>query len=90
MPNVEFTDILRRFFPDLKPSVSPEGSLYDVVMHLDTLYPGLRRYILDDQGDVRKHVAVAVNGAFVREKGARTIMLDKDANVLILQALSGG
>lgn len=90
MPTIEFTDILRRFFPELKPVDAPEGSLYDVVVDLDARYPGLRKYILDDQGDVRKHVAVAINGAFVREKKARTIMLDDKSNVLILQALSGG
>lgn len=90
MPTVEFTDVLRRFFPELQPMQTEEGSLYDIVARLDQHYPGLRNYVLDDQGNVRKHVAIAVNGAFVREKAARTILLDANANLLILQALSGG
>lgn len=90
MPTVEFTDVLRRFFPELQPTQTEEGSLYDIVAHLDQQYPGLRNYVLDDQGNVRKHVAIAVNGAFVREKTARAILLDADASLLILQALSGG
>lgn len=90
MPTIEFTDILRRFFPELKSAQTEEGSLYEIVMRLEQEHPGLRNYLLDDQGNVRKHVAVAVDGAFVREKKSRTIFLGAESNVLILQALSGG
>lgn len=90
MPTIEFTDILRRFFPALEPVQADDGSLYEIVTSLEERYPGLRNYLLDDQGNVRKHVAVAVNGTFIREKKARDIPLTAADRVLILQALSGG
>lgn len=90
MPNVEFTDLLRRYFPDLQPTSVRGSSLYDIVTGLDEKFPGIRGYILDEQGRVRKHVAVAVDGDFVREKEAREITLGEQSNVMILQALSGG
>lgn len=90
MPVVECTDLLRRYFPSLSSAEVDGTSFYEIVMQLDVLYPGITKYILDDQKAVRKHVAVAVDGAFIREKEARNITVEPNSTILILQALSGG
>ena len=90
MPVIECTDLLKRYFPELTASEVSGTSLYEIVMELDARHPGIAKYILDDQKAVRKHVAVAIDGAFIREKEARNISIHEDSNVLILQALSGG
>lgn len=52
--------------------------------------PGVRGYILDDQGRLRKHVAIFLNN----KRGAPASILDAPVTdrceVFVMQALSGG
>lgn len=52
--------------------------------------PALRGYILDDQGRVRKHVAVFVDGAMIGDKASLSAVVNADSEVFVMQALSGG
>jgi hypothetical protein len=52
--------------------------------------PRLRGYVLDDRGAVRKHIAVFLNGESVRDREALSDPLPPDAEVFVMQALSGG
>jgi sulfur-carrier protein len=47
-------------------------------------------YVFDEQGAVRKHVAVFVNGSLLRKRDDLGQMLDTGDRVLVIQALSGG
>jgi len=52
--------------------------------------PGVRGYVLDDQGSVRPHVAVFVNQGLTRDRaGLSDPIADGDA-IFVAQALSGG
>jgi hypothetical protein len=53
--------------------------------------PGLRGYVLDEHGALRHHVAVFIDGQALRDKTdlAATALAD-DAEIYLLQALSGG
>ena len=53
-------------------------------------YPQARGYLLDDQGALRLHVAVFVDGAPVRDRIALSDAVRPESQVHILQALSGG
>lgn len=53
-------------------------------------YPRLRGYVLDDQGRVRRHVAVFVDGQMLDRAEALTAPITTSSDVHILQALSGG
>ena len=52
--------------------------------------PALRGYILDDQGRVRKHVAVFIDGHIINDKTNLTDAVGPDSSVFVMQALSGG
>ena len=54
---------------------------------LDRRYPGLRFRMVDEQGAIRPHMRVFVNGELVRDLG--TALTSSD-DVHIVQALSGG
>ena len=54
------------------------------------LNPRLRGYVLDEQGHLRKHVVIFVDGVRVRDRVALDGVLADDSIVHILQALSGG
>ncbi|EGC99641.1 MoaD/ThiS family protein [Burkholderia pseudomultivorans] len=52
--------------------------------------PRLRGYILDDQGALRKHLAVFIDGRPVRDRQHLSDALDAASRVYVVQALSGG
>ena len=60
MSTVKFTRALKRFFPKLESIDSQGKCVSEVIQEIETQYPGIKDYILDDQGRVRKHVNVFV------------------------------
>ena len=52
--------------------------------------PALRGYVLDDQGAVRKHVAVFINNEAISHRTTLTDAVKEDDCVYVIQALSGG
>jgi hypothetical protein len=53
-------------------------------------WPGVRDYVLDNQGEVRHHVKVLVDGTNIRDRRKLTDNLSPDSEVYVFQALSGG
>jgi len=89
MPTVSFTRTLERFLP--APSTAVEGAT--VAAALAAVFatrPGLRGYVLDDQGALRRHVAVYVNGRLVNDRTRLTDPVGPRDEIYIFQALSGG
>ncbi|MFX1675317.1 MoaD/ThiS family protein [Paraburkholderia sp. A2WS-5] len=52
--------------------------------------PRLRGYILDDQGALRRHLSVFVDGHPVRDRQHLSDTLSEASRVYVVQALSGG
>ena len=52
--------------------------------------PRLRPYVLDEQGVLRKHVAVFVDGRIVRDRLSLKDAVPDGGEILVMQALSGG
>ena len=89
MPRVTFTANLRRLIdcPTAEVSAATVGEALDAVF---ARAPGLRGYILDDQGGLRRHVVVFVGGEPVRDRARLTDPVAADAEIAVMQALSGG
>ncbi len=86
MPMVRFTNHLRRYFADLREVEVPGQSVAEVVDELERLFPGLRGYLLDETGTLRRHVNVFVG----EERAGLSDPLNPDSEIYIIQALSGG
>lgn len=89
MPTVQFTDNLAR--QAKAPTCEVEGST--VREALDAVFAqhsALRGYVLDDQGEVRKHVVIFVNGTAIVDRRKLTDAVSDDAEIFVMQALSGG
>jgi len=52
--------------------------------------PPLRSYVLEDDGAVRKHIAVWVDGEPLRDRQTLGDAVTADGEVYVMQALSGG
>lgn len=89
MVSVEFAASLRRHVPCAPQSVAP-GSLRTVLNAALAAAPELSHYVLDDQGHIRKHVAVFINQTLVQNRQNLDQMLASGDRVLVIQALTGG
>ncbi len=53
-------------------------------------HPQLRTYVVDDQGAIRAHIVLFIDGLPLRDKNALQQPLHTDSSVYVMQALSGG
>ena len=89
MVTVEFAPSLRRHV-DCAPQTVSAGSLAAVLHAALVAAPALTHYVLDDQGAVRKHVAVFINQQMLQDRQALDQLVPEGARVLVIQALTGG
>jgi molybdopterin converting factor small subunit len=65
-----------------------EGATIDaVLMDLDRQYPGIRFRIIDEQGRIRPHMRISLDGAMVR---SIALAAGPGAEIGVFGALSGG
>jgi sulfur-carrier protein len=55
-----------------------------------TLHPGVRGYIVDEQGVLRTHVNVFVDGTQVADRSLMDDPVSDRSEIYVMQALSGG
>ncbi|MEO6410467.1 MAG: MoaD/ThiS family protein [Burkholderiaceae bacterium] len=89
MARIVFTQQLRRFTetPELQTAAA---CLRDALGAAFIVNPRLRGYVLDEQGHLREHVVVFIDGHRSRDRQAQSDALRPDSQVHVLQALSGG
>ncbi|MGD8810214.1 MAG: MoaD/ThiS family protein, partial [Gammaproteobacteria bacterium] len=84
MPTVSFTPQLERFLP--APTVTVDGSTVgEALAAVFADHPALRGYVLDDQGAVRRHVAVFVNGGLIEDRECLTDPVRPNDEIYVLQ-----
>lgn len=89
MPTVSFTSALRRFVR--VPEVRVEGATVAAALAaVFAEYPTLRGYVLDDQGAVRRHVNIFVNGNLLRDRSGLGDPVAPQDHIYVIQALTGG
>lgn len=66
------------------------ASVQELLEALFDLHPTLRGYILDEHGRLRRHVALFVDGTAIPHQSDLRQGLRGDAEVYVMQALSGG
>lgn len=89
MPVVNFTTNLQRHVAC--PSITVEGT--NVRESLDAVFVSnarARGYVLDEHGALRKHMNVFVDGRQVDDRNTLSDPVEPDAEIWVMQALSGG
>jgi molybdopterin synthase sulfur carrier subunit len=89
MPLVEFAPALTRHVA-CPPQQVQAATLAAALEQAFAAAPGLRGYVLDEQGAVRKHVAVFVNAQLIGSRTRLDVPLQPDDKVNVIQALTGG
>ena len=89
MPLVEFAPALTRHVACAPQTV--DGTTLRAALSAAFLAaPALESYVLDEQGCVRKHVAVFVNAQLIPSRTQLDIPLTAQDKVMVIQALTGG
>lgn len=52
--------------------------------------PVARGYVLDDQGGLRKHMIIFIDGQTISDRTHLTDAIGPDSEIYVMQALSGG
>ncbi|MEX2455063.1 MAG: MoaD/ThiS family protein [Rhodospirillaceae bacterium] len=89
MPHVHFTGNLQRHLDC--PTADVAGAT--VAEALEAVFgenPRLRSYLLDDQGRLRKHVNIFVDGNAVADRTRLSDAVRGEGEIYVFQALSGG
>jgi hypothetical protein len=89
MPKIVFAPALQRHV-SLPPAVVDGATVRDV---LDAALDGndrARRYILDDQAALRKHMLIFVDGARIADRRGLSDPVKPISEIYVLQSLSGG
>ncbi|WAC72608.1 MoaD/ThiS family protein [Roseateles sp. SL47] len=89
MAHLEFTAQLHRYV-DTPVLACDAVALKAALEQAFRVNPRLRAYILDDQGHLRTHVAVFIDGQRVQDRRGLSDPLGPASKVYVLQALSGG
>ncbi len=90
MPHVQFTRHLRLHLPDLRDTEVAGATLAEVVAALEAEFPGLKGYLLEDDGSLRRHVNIFVNEEILADRARLSDRVGDRDRVFIMQALSGG
>ena len=90
MATINFTQALKRFYPQLKTLEVNASNVQEVLKEIEKQYPGIENYLVDDQRTLRKHVNIFVDGTLIKDREQLTDTLTPDSEVYIMQALSGG
>ncbi len=90
MAKVRFTQALKRFYPTLGPIEVEAEQVGMMLRKIEAQYPGISTYLLDDQGRLRKHVNIFIDGQMITDRDSQSDLLTANSEVFIMQALSGG
>ncbi len=89
MARVTFTDNIQRHI--VCPSMEVPGqTVREILEQVFVHQPLMRGYILDDQGRVRKHMVIFVDGMQIRDPRGLSDRVSASGTVYVMQALSGG
>ena len=89
MAEVHFTSHLRNLVPQ-GPLSASGGTVGEALANLLAAQPHVRSYVLDDRGELRKHVCIFADGERLAHATALTRRIGPDATLYVMQALSGG
>jgi sulfur-carrier protein len=89
MPKVVFTPNIQRHVEC--PEVSASGAtVSEVLANVFASNPQARSYVLDDQGALRRHMSIFVDGQLIKDRARLSDPVSEVSSIYVFQALSGG
>ncbi|MDF1812989.1 MAG: MoaD/ThiS family protein [Verrucomicrobiales bacterium] len=89
MPTVSFSPNIRSHV-DVETCDVSGGTVREALEAVLLLHPKLRSYLFDDDGSVRKHIAMILNSEPVEDRETLSDATQPEDEIFVMQALSGG
>lgn len=89
MPTVTFTQNIQRHV-SCPPTRVPGETVREALDRVFQRNARARGYVLDEHGELRKHMVIFVDGRQVRDRVALSDEVEPDSEIYVMQALSGG
>lgn len=89
MATLSFTPNLMRHV-ETPPARVGGASVREALEGYFEVYPQVRGYVLDDQGALRKHMAIFLNNELIHDRTGLTDAVGANDEIFVSQALSGG
>jgi sulfur-carrier protein len=89
MPKVIFTPNIQRHVP-CPETLAEGGTVREVLDNVFLHNPQLRGYVLDDQGALRRHMTIFLDGHVIRDRAQLSDRVAENSAIYVFQALSGG
>jgi sulfur-carrier protein len=86
MPIVRLRGQLKRLAGDRAEHAIEGATVTELLVELERAHPATRGWILDEQGALRRHINVFVNGRL----GAPEDRVEADDRIEVIPAISGG
>ena len=90
MPIIKFTANLKRYYPELGVQMTDSVSVPEMLDQLETKFKGIKHYIVDEQGRLRKHVNIFIGDELMKDRETLGDEVKPTDEIYIMQALSGG
>jgi sulfur-carrier protein len=72
------------------PTAVAGGTVREVLDAVFAGNPQARGYVLDEQGELRKHMAIFLDGKMILDRARLSDPVQPDSKLYVMQALSGG
>jgi hypothetical protein len=89
MAQLHFTSWLRELVPN-GPMTAGGDTVGDALGQVFSELPHVRGYVLDERGQLRKHVCIFADGQRLPREAALSQRIRPDSKLYVMQALSGG
>jgi sulfur-carrier protein len=89
MARVAFTENIQRHVA-CPPTEAPGATVREVLDAVFAANPQARSYVLDDQGALRRHMTIFIDGEIMRDRVRLTDRVSATSSIYVFQALSGG
>lgn len=89
MPTLHFTENLRRHLA-CDPLILEAKTVSQCLEAAFARHPKLRSYLIDDQGRLRPHVNIYIDGEMLHNRLNLQQGVRADSEIYVMQALSGG
>lgn len=90
MVSVRFSNHLRRFIELPSSFECDPQNVHELVCTLQNAFPGIRSYLLHENGHLRQHVNIFLDQSILKDRASLSDSLEGVSEVAIMQALSGG
>jgi len=89
VPRITFTSHLERHVACPSDVVAGDTARAALDTYLSR-HPQVRPYLFDEQGALRQHVVIFIDGEQARDRRALADSVSPDSEIYVMQALSGG